>query len=76
MGCWWSRRMSSTPDPLCRYRHLPGMACWVCELLTQARSEEKQKFTDIWKLNLPHIERRNYARGWQDALAQAAHNRP
>ena len=59
------------PDPQCPLEH-DGSVCWCCERLAAARGEEKAKFTDIWRANLPHIERRNYARGYQAAQAVAA----
>jgi hypothetical protein len=41
----------------------------ICGILTAARSEERAKFQDIWKVNLPLIEHRNYKRGYHDGLA-------
>jgi hypothetical protein len=43
----------------------------ICGILTAARSEERAKFQDIWKVNLPLVEHRNYKRGWDDAKAQS-----
>lgn len=41
--------------------------CDVCAAIALARSEEKVIFGQVWKHNLPIIERRWYQRGHADA---------
>ena len=45
--------------------------CVYCYHLKLARGEEIAKFNDVWKLNMPLIEKRNYERGLKDGQAGA-----
>ena len=47
----------------------PALDCAVCDAIAAARSEEKRIFTDVWKLNLPLVEQRNYLAGYADGAA-------
>lgn len=57
-----------THDPHCPITTTALLDCPICALLTAARGDERAKFTEIWKANLPGIERRNYTEGWTDAI--------
>jgi hypothetical protein len=56
-------------DPACCLDDMPTTECPVCASITLARSEERAKATESWKVNLPLIERRNYDQGFHDGRA-------
>ena len=45
--------------------------CVYCYHIRAARNEELEKFNEIWKVNLPGIEQRNYDLGLADGRAGA-----
>jgi hypothetical protein len=55
-----------THDPACCLSDMPATECPVCESITLARDEERAKYQEVWKTNLPLIERRNYEQGFHD----------
>ena len=57
-----------THDPHCPITTTALLDCPICALLKRARDEERDTFNQTWKANLPGIERRNYIRGWTDAV--------
>lgn len=63
-------------DPCCPIYDLPVADCVVCTAIGEARSEEKNTATAIWKANLPAIERRNYLEGYADGAARHAPRYP
>ena len=42
--------------------------CVVCDAIKQARGEEKNVFSALWKENLPRVEERNYNDGYRDGM--------
>lgn len=57
-----------THDRYCLITSTTILDCPICSLLKAARDEEREKFNQTWKANLPGIERRNYVQGWTDAV--------
>ena len=55
-------------DPCCCLEDMPTSECPVCASIALARGEERAKFTETWKENLPLIERRNYLDGFRDGM--------
>ena len=58
----------SVHDPACCLDDMPGTECPVCASVALARSEERERASMAWRLNLRPIEVRNYERGYQDAV--------
>ena len=54
-------------DPHCFMRG--AHPCPVCAAINAVRSEEKQTATEIWKHNMPLVERRNFLDGYRLGLA-------
>ena len=55
-----------THDPACCLSDMPATECPVCDCIALARGEERAKYQETWKTNLPLIEKRNYEQGYRD----------
>ena len=61
-----------THDPHCPITSTRVLDCPLCALLTAARGDERAKFQQSWKVNLPRVEARN----WMDGYRAATNGRP
>ena len=61
-----------THDRCCPLDDADGIECAVCDAITRARGDERAKFQQSWKVNLPRVEARN----WMDGYRAATNGRP
>jgi len=57
-----------THDPHCPITSTAILDCPICDLLKAARDDERRKYQETWRANLPRIEARNYCDGFRDAV--------
>jgi hypothetical protein len=58
--------MSSAHDRFCPVQSQDAERCPFCADLRRARDETRSELQDTWQRTLRDVEKREYARGWQD----------
>ena len=57
-----------THEPLCPQQGEDDWpSCPICDLLKAARNDERAKYQETWRANLPRIEARNWLEGYRAA---------
>ena len=58
--------MNYAHDRYCAAQSIPDDACPFCDDLRKARGETRNQLLATWQQVLADVEKREYARGWQD----------